>query len=250
MSPDRPDNGSSDPKLHTNPDWLREKYNDEGMSLNAIADLVDKSYTTVWRQFDKHGIERRDNANHVDMTSELRAFLDGLLAGDGCLAAENRAAGYLHGDSYKEFIDWLEEALESHGIETISRWSSEGDNWTAYHLKTRAYRELMGVEGRWYAQREKRLPSDFELTPTTLLMWYVGDGSYIPQKHGANNVVLYSDKFSEASKRVKDTFRRDVGIDVSYMQKGVYVPVDDHDTFFEYMSESEYRPDGYERKFP
>lgn len=248
---DSPDNSGSGSELHKNPDWLREKYHGEGLSLNDIADLVDRSYTAVWEQFDKHDRPRRDNANHVELTDQLRRLLDGLLAGDGCLYPENKAAYYLHGDSYKAFVDWLEDVLDSHGVETISRWTTEGDTgWEAYHLRTRAYRELLGVEGRWYADRKKRLPPDFELSPTTLLMWYIGDGSYIPQRWGENNVILYSDTFVDEKERVEGLLADEVGVNATYMQKGVYIPANDHERFFNYMAQSPLDPPGYEDKFP
>lgn len=235
---------------YRDPNWLRQKYHGEGMSLHEIKDAAGVGYGTIWNWMDRHDIERRENANHVEVTNELAEILDGLLAGDGCLYHEDAASSYLHGDSYEEYVDWLEALLEDHGLETCSRWVTEGENWTAYKYRTRAYRELEEFEQRWYDDRKKRLPKDFALTPTTLLMWYVGDGSYIEQEYGEKNVVIYSDTFGGDSDRLERLFRDELGIEVTYMQKGIYVPTDHHDAFFEYMSRSPYDPAGYGYKFP
>lgn len=237
--------------IYRDPEWLREKYWEEEMSLNEMAEEAGCAYNAVWRWMDKHDIERRTNANHVEITGTLRNILDGLIAGDGSLWHEDAASHYSHGDSYLEHIDWLVQLLADHGLETNTRWVTDGEDWTAYHFHTRAYRELEEFNDRWYDENGKRLPPDFELSPTTLKLWYVGDGSYIPQqKNSTHNAIIYSDTFVNEKDRLERMFADKLDIDVTYMQKGIYIPAGDHKIFFDYMAESDLEPAGYDYKFP
>lgn len=63
---------------HRDPEWLRERYWDEGMSLREIASKAGVSVTTVAGHMERHGIERRSSADQdplpmpdwVDMDDE------------------------------------------------------------------------------------------------------------------------------------------------------------------------------------
>ena len=56
---------------HFDPEWLREKYHGEGMSLQEMADVVGRTPPTISKQMEKHGIPRR---NHGRWSEEATAF--------------------------------------------------------------------------------------------------------------------------------------------------------------------------------
>lgn len=47
-------------KKYHDPEWLREKYHDERMTMREIAALCDVTNTTIGDWLDRHGIEKRD----------------------------------------------------------------------------------------------------------------------------------------------------------------------------------------------
>lgn len=49
--------------LHENPDWLREKYHDEGANLEEVADAAGVHRSTVHRKMIEYGIPRRSRGH-------------------------------------------------------------------------------------------------------------------------------------------------------------------------------------------
>lgn len=47
-------------KTHMDPDWLREKYHEEGLSLNEMGELAGVNDTAILHAMKKYGIERRE----------------------------------------------------------------------------------------------------------------------------------------------------------------------------------------------
>ena len=62
-----------DPKnTYWDEDWLREKFVDEGLTMEEIADTVDRSCSTIHKWISKHEIERRNLSGPDD--NELKGW--------------------------------------------------------------------------------------------------------------------------------------------------------------------------------
>jgi transposase len=74
----------SDRDDHTNPDWLRERYWEDGMSIRGIADEVGVSHGTVRHQMKQFDIERRDGpakeGPHTDERWLRESYRDRLMS--------------------------------------------------------------------------------------------------------------------------------------------------------------------------
>lgn len=73
-----------------------------------------------------------------------------------------------------------------------------------FYINSCLYPELIYLRERWYKKMNgktvKVIPRDLKLTPTTLLFWYLGDGSLIRRKNDPNRVpfiVLATNNFSK-----------------------------------------------------
>jgi hypothetical protein len=120
---------------YKNPDWLREKYWDDGKSMHALADIEDVSARTIQVWMDKHGIDTRRDGRPTDGDTEplkkktwlsRRYWYDMMSARD--------IADHL-GVTYYAVLDWMQR----HGIERrhCGAWSPDprdkldyGPGWT------------------------------------------------------------------------------------------------------------------------
>jgi len=61
-----------------------------------------------------------------------------------------------------------------------------------FYINARPYRELLHLRDKWYKEKKgktiKVVPRDLELTSTTLLFWYLGDGSLIRRRNDETRV--------------------------------------------------------------
>lgn len=62
---------------HTNPEWLGEKYHDEGLTAQEMADEAGvESEVTILRQMEKHDIERRTPGDYLRKENKVRVSDD------------------------------------------------------------------------------------------------------------------------------------------------------------------------------
>lgn len=234
------------------PDWLRKQYWERELSLGEVAEEAGvESDVTILREMEKHDIPRRDPepGNSVELTSEVKAFLEGLLLGDGHLTVRKGglSAQYEHSDSFKEYLTWLVDVLSEFGIEQSGSVRELPNG--SFACKTASYREFKELHERWYVDGERQLPEDFEISPTRLKNWYIGDGRY---DDGAWFRLDFQQK--EDSSAVLSSIQSDlseVGIETMVSGSKLSVCDDSHTAFFNYiLSDRPGIPPGYQHKFP
>lgn len=110
----------------------------------------------------------------------MKELIDGLLLGDGHLAKQAKNARYAHSCKHKEYIEYLMQELGKQNI--IVNHIYEKDNGyktgKVYQCYSLTNTTLTIHHSRWYTNRKKNLPNDLQLTPTILLHWYIGDGTF------------------------------------------------------------------------
>jgi len=105
----------------------------------------------------------------------------------------------------KKFLEWVKKILERFGIHnTYLVLNSKLTNvfTLGFYMNKCSSKELLLLRENWYkkinGKTVKVLPKDLRLTPTTLLFWYLGDGSLIRRKNDPNRVpfiVLATNNF-------------------------------------------------------
>jgi hypothetical protein len=195
------------PKIQ-NKDQLFQAYVTDKMSINQIVlnsqELlgIKVSNASVYNALNRMGIKTRSisesvsrsksqlNIDKTFMTDQILEWTDGFLLGDGRISYklecndEDKAyknARFAVGVLYKEFAVYAMSGFKDyHPSEpkqsgTICKrrphlmWSSS----------TLSHPDIFQQAKRWYRGQGKktRVPSDVCLTPTSILLWYLGDGS-------------------------------------------------------------------------
>jgi hypothetical protein len=246
----KPNSAWDDADYHDE-EWLREKYVVEGLSGNEIGKLCDVTPDTIYKWLDKHDIERRGRnerrKNWVDPSNALIESLEGGLLGDGYMGQPNDGGGayYQEADSTRQYLEWLQNHYESHGVDG---WIGRTNGFTNWRYTSNKYMDLVPIWERWYGTGEKKIPDNFEITPTKMLLWYVGDG-WLSESHGEPVVGIagfdLADRFDMVVSQLRDR-----GITASVDKQGIRIWSESHVDFFEYIQQSDVGiPDGYGYKF-
>ena len=126
----------------------------------------------------------------VVLTEYLRDAVYGELLGDGCLRGKkNQSKGanalFSYCTSNLEYATYLRKILLNFDPAEITHSLSAGGfdgydgnpRFDVYHFHTPTNPTLTKIYNKFYPNSgEKIVPEDIELTPTTCLHWYIGDG--------------------------------------------------------------------------
>lgn len=187
-------------------DELNRLYWDEGLNTTQIAEKYGVHHGTISRILTRYDIPIRNlsemilnikeqRMKEITVDEELMSLVDGLLLGDGCVAKDNRGDhcnGYLTIDQRIDRVEWLDfiqTLLLGKGIKSNqhSYKNKSGflefptNNLSLVKPTVRLYTEYLPLfreqRERWYPNGKKVIPKDIRLTPLSLAMWYLGDGS-------------------------------------------------------------------------
>jgi hypothetical protein len=170
----------------------------------------------------------------LTMTERQKQILDGMLLGDGHL--ERQAGAILarlkieHSVSqaayvawkFGEWRDWVRtpprERTRRNRLGTISR---------NVCFTTLSHIELEGFRQRYYRNRRKVVPEDLVLTPLSLAVWFMDDGSR--KSSQCRGLYLNTQSFTAAEvDLLRVVILRDVGVETSVRQQPdgmqIYVP--------------------------
>lgn len=186
--------------------------------------------------------------HHVEITKELKEFLDGLLLGDGNLTIGKGSKGayYSHGDKNFDYIKWLSNKFRDFGIKQCGKITIL--NKIVYRYKTLTYIEFNKITKEWYPNGKKQISKNLIVTPTILRNWYIGDGNF------SDSPIINSKLFSfEDLKRIANQIRR-LGIKLTLRQfkdrKRIRISKKSEKRFLAYLlSDIDYIPPNYNYKF-
>jgi len=194
-----------------------------------------------------------------EMREKLEKFvewMDGFLLGDGhiCLTRTGQSAYARIGSKYLEWAEFAMSGFADYGLHAAyqAKCHSEkyGKTYESFHITVKSSGDFMEQRERWYPNGKKWIPADLRATPTSLLLWYLGDGSYADE---VVNIAAY-DFTEEENVFAARRFEESLGIKFTLHQsKGFkskfYLPIDQHDKFFDTIGWMD--PTGcYGYKFP
>ena len=140
------------------------------------------------------------------MTESIIEAIDGFLLGDGCIQLEYRnktEIGRLScGVQYEEFCKYLINHFSTYKA-TSTKYDRESMSFGyIWEGRTRFHTDLYIQRQRWYPKdkndstSKKQPPNDVRITPRSVMMWYLGDGSCV-QKNNTIVIRLSTDGFDK-----------------------------------------------------
>jgi DNA-binding XRE family transcriptional regulator len=145
----------------------------------------------------------------VKRVKKIKLFdmINGTLLSDASVRVwKNKYFYYSLNAKDRDFLKWVDKKFRKVKLSTyivlnnkISKVFTLG-----FYINARSRKELSSLRDIWYKEvngkTTKVVPKGLKLSPTTLLFWYLGDGSLIRRKNDANRVpfiVLATNSFSE-----------------------------------------------------
>ena len=213
-----------------------------------IADRLGINKYTV-RSWLYYGHKPRSmSKKHIDLTSDIVDYIDGLLLGDGSIIVSKGVNPKYQQKFSVKHVDWCK--IVSNDFSTFGI----GNSWNIYGagssaralLYTKTYAEWEWFRCRWYTSDGlKIVPRDINLkNPVVLLNWYLGDGSLgrVRGNREYQNTKLSTLGFRPSDVEFLVNLLGDViGVRPKYMRYNsgfgfvIVMYKSDSDVFFEYL---------------
>lgn len=111
------------------------------------------------------------------LTEEQKSILIGVLLGDGAMRKKTHALLEInHSYKQKEYVDWLYQKFQTY-IDTPPKMRKSNGNRLAYRFTTKSLPLLTKFYDSFFQERHKTIPDNLILTPLSLAVWYMDDGS-------------------------------------------------------------------------
>jgi len=192
-------------------EYLTELYESKKYGLPKIqADILQKigikvSTGFLCNRLSENGIKlrtssqaRRVVAKSLDwdksfLTEEQIESVDGFLIGDGYahVIHDKKISRFSCGVEHKEFSSYMRSFFLSYDPSELKYYpSSSGTSSGTWDFRTRYHPDLYIGGSRWYPPgMKKSVPDDVRITPTSVMMWYLGDGTVIVNNK-VNTIIL------------------------------------------------------------
>lgn len=190
------------PKIHTQEqvDVLRNYYINKKMSTNDISSESKNLFginiggATIYKELLRHKIPVRNKSESISIaTSSLNIdesyldektieWIDGFLLGDGSIAYDKnlfKSARFSFGSSQKQWVDYAMSGFKKYDPSIPKRYEQKRKDKTYYCWSsvTKMHPDISLQAQRWYPNGKKIVPPDVKITPTSIMLWYLGDGS-------------------------------------------------------------------------
>lgn len=198
---------------------LREKYPEQGYQIPELLEngRTKSSINTMAYHFK---IQWKNRLKRIDITGDLKEIFDGLMLGDGGLhsprAKKTAILTIAQTESRKEWLIDLQKKFEILEIPTtFSLCGKEQDaiingrkthTKKSYRMQTAHYVDFRNEMKKWgYFNTETKgknsIPKDVSITPLSLALFYMGDGSLVKMHKGKKD---YRMQFSTQCFNKKD----------------------------------------------
>ena len=111
------------------------------------------------------------------LTEEQKQILIGLLLGDGAMRKKTHALLEInHSYSQKEYVDWLYRQFKKY-VGTPPKLRKGNGSRIAYRFTTKSVPVFTEFYDHFFRGNKKIVPKLLNLSPLTLAIWYMDDGS-------------------------------------------------------------------------
>lgn len=190
------------------PVWLHQKYIVEKLSTGEIAKIIGSTGNSV-RQYLRHhnipvfnlreGIVRRREDDGFIFDDTTKSLIDGCLLGDSSLHISNKksdlaAPAFRRLNKFKSHVEFICKAVGC-DIHRVKKGTRKNDDRTYYYFSTLTHDCLIPVYRKWYPASNnfiKVVPNDLVLTRTTLLHWFLDDGSAVKREDREGHQIVIS----------------------------------------------------------
>ena len=231
---------------------LKKLYHEYGMNQTAIAEELGCNQGSVSHYMKKYGIETRSGAEaklckNICVSERQHEILTGLLMSDGRASyCHSNETAVVQVDMVTEpFILWLKEQMGDVCCSVRQKETESENAQTLHRLSTRCLEEFTKYR-EWYSSGQKVWPEDIELTPLTLKMLFVGDGTVAKQRSGSKYIKIYLKNEHKNKDTIENMFER-VGFEAKWHGYSVRFTLSESERMWEYMGSP---PPGFEYKWP
>jgi hypothetical protein len=151
-----------------------------------------------------------------------REYIDGFLLGDGCLSIDKRMTSKKARATctleYEEFCEYSMKFFTNYGSIVSKYNDSHMKQGFGFFGRTKYSESLYQEYLRWYPEnpngkREKQVPADVIITPLSVMIWYLGDGSIINHNNWQSmKVRLSTDSFKREGVQLLVDKMNNIGI--------------------------------------
>ena len=138
------------------------------------------------------------NRDYQSLTYQQEQILIGLLIGDGSVTDEGRSVEFSHKTEHEEYIDWLLSSLGSvAGNKQKKRISGYGTSITP--ARTISCTQIEHFTNLFIDCGRKIIPPDIELSPISVSIMYMDDGSLKTNNNQLDRCTLCLNDYDEQS---------------------------------------------------
>ena len=138
------------------------------------------------------------NRDNQSLTYQQEQILTGLMIGDGSVADEGRSVEFSQKSDHEGYVDWLLESLGSiAGNKQKARTSGYGT--TMIPARTISCTQVENFTSWFTENGKKTIPEDVELSPISLAVMYMDDGSLSKNDGQLDRCTLWLSDYDEHS---------------------------------------------------
>jgi len=111
------------------------------------------------------------------LTEDQMSILIGVFLGDGAMRKKTHALLEInHSYTQREYVDWLYQQFKNY-VATKPKMRKSNGNRIAYRFTTKSLSVFTQFYNKFFRNHRKSIPEGTILTPLTLAVWYMDDGS-------------------------------------------------------------------------
>lgn len=183
-------------KILLDREWLYNKYIIEKLTIKELCDIVGCSPITIYYYLIKNKIGTQ---NQNDGFIYKKDIIEGCLLGDGNLTSQSELGKvyFRKNNLYEDHIIYtfsqLYDSLDLNKVKYITKRKGSYSSKGIYTFRTFSKIELLSLYNEWYPlsnNRKKIVPETIDITPNTLLHWFLDDGTSLYVKSTKKKSVI------------------------------------------------------------
>lgn len=190
----------------------------------------------------------RGSCDYPEFSDRQLELLKGLCLGDGYIDdRDGQKSCFRVGSVNPSFLSWLDDqfGILSSGVRLAADKETRKANFQGnpqwedcnfkdvYRLRLWTHPTFDELRKKWYPDGNIRFPSDLELTPESLRMWYCSDGGLGWTDETAYPVISCVNE-QYRSGFIMDRFD-EIGFNITYSSDSIRIKTGDTEDFFEYI---------------